>query len=442
MGAMSIEVLDPKNPYAIYNEAAIVVVMARVMIVDDQPTVLKVLAVLLENAGHEAAAFHSAEEAREHFEKDSEFDLLISDIQMGLESGLDLLTFARRLAPSMPVILITAHPSVETAREATQSGVFDYVTKPFKLDTFIDIITLALEHRRALIQDFVPDPDAETSFTFGQFISAAPEMVKLQEMIQRLAITDTCVSIIGEYGTGRHTIGRAIHEKSGYTKGQFVVVPCSELPEPVLECLIFGETTLSEGAIDGKTEALVDRANGGTVFLEDVDTLSVPFQDKLAGFLKDYRDGRGERKGRARFLASSASDLNEAVRVGRFSKELFKQVGVVTVDIPPLRSRREDILPIACNLLRDLADDRSLSPRFTPDARALMFDYHWPGNISELAYVMEQVQESAKGGVVSHEDLPAFMVEASDGSFEHRQRVSMFQGRELRKYLATQIKTR
>ncbi len=415
--------------------------MPKVIIVDDQDTVLKVLRTLLEGAGHDVTSFESGTNAREALEKD-EYDLLVSDIRLGPESGLDLLHFARQHSPSMPVILVTAYPATETAMEAMKAGAFDYVTKPFKLDVFVNIITLALEHRRALTEDYVPAPDVETSYGFGQFIAAAPEMQRLRGMIDRLAITETCVLINGEYGAGRHTVGMAIHESSARKAKPFVVLPCSELPEPVLDLLLFGETQRSEGRLLGKKSTVVDDAAGGTVFLEDVDTLSLDYQQRLADFLAAYKAGKGSGPKKVRFLASSSSSLDERVKAGEFLLPLYKQIAMVAVSIAPLRKRREDILPIACSIMRDLLDDRAAAPRFTPDARALMFDYPWPGNVSELAYVMEHVVENMEEGVVSHENLPSFMSAESGAksASELAPSTSMFQGRELRKFLSSQIK--
>jgi DNA-binding NtrC family response regulator len=263
-------------------------------------------------------------------------------------------------------------------------------------------------------------------------------------------MTETKVLINGEYGTGRRSVAQAIHQCSNRKDKPFVSIACGELPEPIIEALLLGKHASSASKLISK-KSLLAEAEGGTVFIEDIDTMSKELQKKLFEFFKDYRAAKAanEEEGNqanttsgVRFIAGSAVHLKDASEAGSFLVDLYKQFASVELSIPPLRDRKDDILPIATYILKKSVGASEDPPQITPDARALMFSYSWPGNISELATTLLDLMPKIENGKITHDMLPEYLGEVEAVVPQITQNQNVFQGRELRKFLSRQIKER
>jgi DNA-binding NtrC family response regulator len=236
--------------------------MARILLVDDEPSILNVLSTLLKQEGHDAVPVRGGEKAMDILKTDH-FDLMISDIRMVPVDGMELLKFARREKPSMAVIMLTAYGSVETAVEAMKEGAFDYVTKPFKVDELLITVERALRYHNVLKENVQLKAQLESRYRFDNIVAESPAMRKVCEMIERVAPTDTTVLILGESGVGKEVVAKAIHAQSSRRNKSFMPINCAALPEPLLESELFGHV---KGAFTGATtskEGLFEAAHGG-----------------------------------------------------------------------------------------------------------------------------------------------------------------------------------
>jgi two-component system, NtrC family, response regulator AtoC len=381
--------------------------MASILIVDDEPGIREFLADALVGDGHEpvqaadGAAAVSALHARA-------FDLMITDLKMpGALDGVDLLRKARSEHPEMEVIVLTAHGSVESAVEAMKLGAFDYLEKPVGSPAELRLlVSRALERRRLVAKDEVQREIRRIPpLTYGD-----PVMQTVVTALERVAPTTATVLLLGESGTGKEIAAQVIHERSPRARGPFVPVNCAAITETLMESEIFGH---EKGAFTGAANARRGRlelADGGTLFLDEIGELSPSLQAKL---LRVLQERRFERVGGTRtiavdvrWIAATNRDLDAMVANGQFRGDLYHRLAVFPIHLPPLRERRQDIVPLAESLLARISADLG-RPALTLDdrARARIQQGGWPGNVRELSNALERAAILADGDVVRSDDL-------------------------------------
>ena len=390
--------------------------MPRILIVDDEPSILSVLGTLLRAQSHEVTPARSGEAALALLNQ-QDFDLMISDIRMGSTmDGMQLLQQVRREHPGLAVIMLTAFGTVETAVEAMKEGAFDYVTKPFKVDELLITVQRALQYQNLLSENKALKEELAGRYQFENIVSESPGMRKVCEMIERVAPTDTTVLILGESGTGKELVAKAIHSHSTRKTQNFLPINCAALPEPLLESEMFGH---AKGAFTGATShkvGLFEAANGGTIFLDEIGSMPLSIQAKLLRVLQDKevrRVGSNENVPiNVRVLAATNDRLENLIAQGKFREDLFYRFSVITIEIPPLRSRPEDVLPLIKHILRrELGKDKAL-PVLEPEAQRILETYNWPGNVRELENAIRHALTFAGSNEITKDVLPVKVVDA------------------------------
>jgi two-component system, NtrC family, response regulator AlgB len=381
--------------------------MAKLLIVDDERNIRRSLTTFFESLGHLVRAAENGAQAVALL-AETQFDLVLTDYKMAEMSGLELLREIKRRAPECLVILMTAYATVENAVEAMKSGAYDYVTKPFSLEQIQHTVDRALHvglltaENRALRSAIDEEPLLD---------SKSPAMQRLLETARQAAASDATILLTGESGTGKNVIARQIHRWSRRLSKPFVVVNCTTLSEELLESELFGHMRGAfTGAIKDKPGRL-EAANGGSVFLDEIADLTPTLQTKFLRFLQEQNFERvgGERTIHvdARIVAASNRDLDSEVAAHHFREDLYYRLNVITLRVPPLRERREDILRLAQWLL-NIAAVRNSHPglAFSPGATAALTRYRWPGNVRELRNAIERGTVLMRGETIAPDDLP------------------------------------
>lgn len=392
--------------------------MARILLVDDEPSILNVLSTLMKSEGHESIAIRGGEKAQEILLAEA-FDLMISDIRMSPVDGLQLLKVAHRERPQMAVIMLTAYGSVETAVQAMKEGAFDYVTKPFKVDELLLTVQRALEYTRVRNENDDLRRQLDARYQFENIVAESPAMQRVCEIISRVARTDATVLITGESGTGKELVAQAIHAHSARRGRKFLPINCAALPEPLLESEMFGHV---KGAFTGATstkEGLFESAAGGTIFLDEIGSMPAGIQAKLLRVLQDRQVRKvGSNESTAvdvRVIAATNDRLEEMISEQKFREDLYYRLSVIPIEIAPLRERREDIQPLVNHFIRSEIRDHNQLPTIDP-AAALSFErYDWPGNVRELQNAVRHALAFANDGVIKRDDLPAKIISATAG---------------------------
>lgn len=346
-----------------------------------------------------------------------EYDAVLSDIKMTPVSGMEVLGWFRKTAPDTPIVLLTAFGSVETAVQAMRQGAFDYITKPVNLEELVLVINRAVEHcrlvreHRHLQHAFSERPRA------ASLIGQSRKMVDVFKVIGKVAATRTAVLIQGESGTGKELIARAIHDNSQRASRTFVPVNCSAIPETLIESELFGHV---KGAFTGAhsfRRGLLEEADGGTCFLDEVGDLPLAGQAKL---LRALQDGHIRRVGSNepivldfRIIAATHRDLTQLTKAGRFREDLLYRLNTVVINLPPLRERREDILLLAEFFLTRYGAEKNVVS-LSPTAKEALLRYPWPGNVRELEHVIERAIALATHSVLAVDDLPSVVRESAD----------------------------
>ena len=385
--------------------------MAKILLVDDELSILNVLSVLLRAEGYEVSACDNGEKALALI-RDAEFDLMISDIRMRPMDGMTLLKLALEHRPSLCVIMVTGYGSVETAVEALKLGAFDYVTKPFKLDELLITVKRALDYNRALSENAQMKAQMTGYNEFGNIVAESRSMRAVCDMIERVAPTATPVMICGERGTGKELVARTIHSRSQRKEGAFRVINCSAFPEALLETELFGNRP-GEGAKtdDGQGKQGFAFSAGNTVFLKDVDTLPPGIQDRLADLLRDTHGRRAGETGAAkldvRILTAISIPLEQLNEKQGFREDLYYRLNVINLHIPPLRERKDDIRLLASSFVQEFCQKYGKTElKISPGVMSLLLNYDWKGNIRELRNALEHAVILAENKVIQPEDLP------------------------------------
>lgn len=390
--------------------------MAKLLIVDDDRNIRETLATFFKTFGHQVRTVSNGQEALAVFGEENDFELILSDCRMDKVSGLELLRLTKSSAPQIPFILMTAYGSIENAIEAMRAGALDYVIKPFSLEKIQHVVHRALEVNNLSFGNRMLGEAGEDE---PILMSLSAAMRNLLCTLRQAANSEATILLLGETGTGKRALARQIHRWSRRSEGPFVVVNCMNSSEQLSESELFGHV---RGAFTG---ALHDRrgrleaADRGTLFLDEVTDLTPLSQAK---FLRFVQERCFERIGSdktiwvdTRIIAASSHNLAAEVKAGRFRESLFYGLNVLTLELPPLRKRVEDILPMA-QCFASAAGVRNHRPlaHFSPEAAAAILRYSWPGNVRELRNVVERAAILANDDTIGLECLPeALFAEAS-----------------------------
>ncbi len=382
--------------------------MGVVLVVDDDPQVRAGFEKILTEEGH-AVLTASTGEAALAAVRARQPDLVIMDVRMPGMSGLEAFAAMHAHDPRLPVIIMTAYGTTETAIEATRLGAFDYILKPFDIPEILKLIDQALEASRCMRSrvelDVVPEAAAGEAL-----IGKSRPMQEVYKAIGRVAPTDATVLIRGESGTGKELVARALYQYSQRADRSFLVINCVAIPETLLESELFG---YEKGAFTGAVNRRVgkfEQANGGTVFLDEIGDMPFSIQAKILRLLQEKRlerlGGRETIPVDVRIIAATNRDLEAALAEGRFREDLYFRLKVVTIWLPPLRERLEDIPQLAEYFLARFSREMGLSnPGLPPESASLLKSYHWPGNVRELANVIQKALIFSRGYPIRPEDI-------------------------------------
>ncbi|KAB2962467.1 MAG: sigma-54-dependent Fis family transcriptional regulator [Thermoanaerobaculia bacterium] len=390
---------------------------ARLLIVDDEQSLLDFLTVLCTSEGYEVVTATSVREARDRLAERTP-DLVLCDMLMPDGNGLDLLREIRATEAGPAVILMTAYTSTRSAIEAMKSGAYDYVPKPFDVDELKVVIHRALEKTRLAEENVYLRRELAERYAFKNIIGRSPRMQTIFGLIDRVARTTSTVLIEGESGTGKELIARAIHFSSPRASERFLSINCGAMPEPLLESELFGhERGAFTGAVRDKN-GLFQEAHRGTLFLDEIGEMSLPMQVKLLRALQDKTvrrvGGTVEETVDVRIITATNQELREKIARGEFREDLYYRINVIPVVLPPLRERREDITLLVGHFLRTSCAALGLEPKkISAEALALLEGYSWPGNVRELENLIERAVALSGSAVITAADLPDYLASGS-----------------------------
>ena len=378
-----------------------------ILVVDDEPRIRRVLELALGDLGYRVLLASSGDEARQRLRSEAA-DIALLDLQLPDISGLDLLAEIHAERAELPIILMTAYGTVETAVQAMKLGAFDYVVKPFSVDEIDALARRALGARRAA-REIAYFREAEAT-SYEGIVAASPAMRGVLAAIEQVAAAPSTVLITGETGVGKELVARAIHARSPRGGNLFVAVNCAAIPSELLEAELFGVT---RGAFTG---ALADRAgkfelaDGGTLFLDEIGDMPLALQPKL---LRVLQEGSVERLGSnasrqvdVRVVAATHRDLAQRVTEGTFRPDLYYRLAVVPIHVPPLRERPDDVAPLARHMVERFGRRIGRTPQLAPSLIEQLEAYSWPGNVRELGNILERAVLLTPGAVLERADLP------------------------------------
>ena len=381
----------------------------RVLLVDDDASLTDTLALGLRKRGYAVTTCNDPALAQPLTVRE-DFDMLVTDLNMRGLGGIELSHAIRENRPDLPVIVLTAFGSLDTAIAAIRAGAYDFISKPIELDALAIAIDRAAEHR-ALRDEIKRLRSASPPQQLGDVIGQSAAMRQLQDLVERVAPSDTTVLVTGESGTGKEVVARALHRLSPRSRAKFVAINCAAMPEALLESELFGHV---RGAFtDAKTShsGLFVAAAGGTILLDEIGDMPLGLQPKLLRVLEDRTvrpvGGREEVPIDVRVVAATNKDLETAIEEGRFREDLYYRINVVTLALPPLRARASDILPLAQHFLDDIARRANKSvTKIAPSTAEKLIAYAWPGNVRELRNCIERAVTLARFDAILPDDLP------------------------------------
>lgn len=394
--------------------------MNKIIIIDDEPAMGSMLSDFLKSQGYESQVYTSALTALADLEEDT--PLVITDLKMPEMDGMSFIEAAQKKMPTLPIILITAFGTIETAIEATRKGAFHFLVKPLKLNELLVYVEKALHYRNIQRHNLILKNELRTKHSFAGIIGKSSEMQNIFDLIQRIAPSNANVFIHGDSGTGKELVARALHNLSARKNHPFIAINCTAIPDTLLESELFGHAKGSFTGAHQRKKGLFEEAEGGTIFLDEIGDMDMSLQAKLLRVIQEKRvRSVGDNVDKAidvRIIVATHKDLKAAIRDGRFREDLYYRLSVIPITLPPLRHRREDIPLLAFHFLEKYAaqNARSVSG-FTNAAMDQLMNMPWDGNIRELENVIERAVVLSKSNMIDKNDLPNFEGETTEGLF-------------------------
>jgi two-component system, NtrC family, response regulator PilR len=401
--------------------------MNSILVVDDEKSLRDFLTIMLENEGYAVETASSGEKAVKRI-LEKEFDLVLTDFRMKKANGIEVLEAVKEHNPITPVVLMTAYASAETAVEAMKKGAYDYISKPFNVEDLQLMVKNAIEKKTLADQNSFLKSALKEKFGFENFIGSSPSMQRIFKLIEKVADSNATILIGGESGTGKELVAKAIHFNGGRKNYPFISINCGAVPENLLESELFGHEKGAFTGADSSKVGLMETANKGTFFLDEVGEAPLSIQVKLLRVLQEKeitRVGGNKTIGiDLRIVAASNIELAKAVKNKTFREDLYYRLNVIPLELPPLRDRVEDIPLLIKHFISKYNEDRPGENKIQgvhPDAMRLMEKYSWPGNVRELENVIERAVVLEAGDTIQTSSLP----EAVSGAPEPSSEVSL-----------------
>jgi len=380
-----------------------------ILVVDDEAIVRESLRDWLSDAGHQVLIAEDGSQALEIIEKEKPSIAFVDLVMPGMD-GIELLKRAKKISPSIEIIIITAYASVPTAITAMKQGAYDYVEKPFSLERVELLIKKLVEHQRLVEENISLHQKLEGYYRFEDIITKSPRMQQIIELIKVVAKSNATVLITGESGTGKELVARAVHSQSYRRDKPFVPISCAALPESLLESELFGH---EKGAFTGahaQRKGKIEFANRGTLFLDEIGEMSANIQVHLLRVLEEKEfarvGGNDLIKVDVRVVSATNRDMQKAIDSGQFREDLYYRLNVVTIDLPPLRERKEDIPLLAEHFLKKfVVENQKEVSSFCPEVIDFLLKYQWPGNVRELENTIERAVILAQSSEIQLADL-------------------------------------
>src|SRR5580693_8888877 len=406
--------------------------VASILVVDDEAGIRESLEVLLGFENYAVKTAASGEEGLNLLDRET-FDLMLLDLALPGQSGMELLPQFKERQPDLPIIMITAYGTVDNVVEAIRAGAENFVQKPWDNEKLLADIRSAVARHRAEEENLQLKRALKQRYNFANLVGKSDSMLRVFDLVAQVAPSRSTVLIQGESGTGKELIAKAIHANSPRREKPFVPVNTGAMPSELLESTLFGHVKGAFTSAIASKKGLFEVANGGTLFLDEIVTMGMDTQAKILRVLQDKRfmhlGGVQEIQVDVRIIAATNVDLRQAVRDGRFREDLFYRLNVITVDLPPLRARREDIPLLTNHFLAFYATENNLAPRkLSTDAMRALIDYDWPGNVRELENAIERGVVLSSGPVIGADLLPGHITGRSfqDALLEHNPNSSLF----------------
>ena len=384
--------------------------LPRLLIIDDEKNILDLLEVVFKKEGYDVTTCLSAPKALEYI-KDRDFDLILTDIKMPETSGMQILQHVKRVKPETPVIMITAFGTIKQSVEALQAGARNYIVKPFDVEELKIIVAQGLERKKLREENILLKRELKERDSPDNMLGKSKEMQEVNNLVEKIAATDSTVLITGESGTGKEIAARNIHSLSGRRDKPFVSINCGALPENLLESELFGHV---KGAFTGAVldkKGMFEMAESGTLFLDEIGEMSSWTQVKVLRALQDRKirrvGGTEETSVDVRIVSATNKDLKAAIDDGSFREDLFYRLNVISLEMPPLRKRIEDI-PLLINHFFTKSSEKlgRKMKRIIPETMDVFESYHWPGNVRELENVVERIVAIEERETITRQSLP------------------------------------
>jgi DNA-binding NtrC family response regulator len=427
-----LEVEQPLNHSASAALSADPLTGSSILVIDDEAAIRESLEVLLTLEGYTVNMSVDGEVGLARIEQEN-FDLVLLDLALPGKSGMELLPLIKQLRPELPVIMLTAYGTVDNVVDAMHAGAENFVQKPWDNEKLLADIRSAVARHRAEEENLQLKRTLKQRYSFANIVGKSDIMLKVFDLVAQVAPSRSTVLIQGESGTGKELIAKALHANSPRKDKPFVPINTGAMPSELLESTLFGHVKGAFTSAVASKKGLFEVANGGTLFMDEIATMGMDTQAKILRVLQDKRfmhlGGVSEVQVDVRIIAATNVDLRQAVKDGLFREDLFYRLNVITVDLPPLRARREDIPLLANHFLEYYAEENGFEPRkLSADAMRALVDYEWPGNVRELENAIERGVVLSSGPVIGSDLLPGHISGRSfqDALLEHNPSASLF----------------